>query len=967
MVTCHAEGMVVTTEWNIAASRIKVHVNGNWEPLLKASHRCRFSVIEHPEGVVISIHYVPCIDKKDELYTLELSGDGETKITCPSLLVAPPQVRKNLTAPSNPGLGRTSYPTHQQLDASQIPENFLQKPLMQNENPSPTQQNGGRSHLAYYIFHPRFLDSKSLAHDSPPTELSKSSLSTMMPTIQAIQDPRGQMFYHFPFLPPPPESPPTYNLPSDNSGEHFHPPVLPQKSVDVPATIPAGPEQQVAHFLFYHPQQAPHPSPLEVPLPHRQYPEKSPVNPEPRDTFSEMPAVKENTQALQPEAANGPAHHQSYPFYPQQESPIEPTTFLAPQNQAPNGVHYPIKPKAWDQESTFSQPAFPQRQVLQPFQTNVQPVGKSEVEISQGHVRPLLHSSYRKPKPEVQPSETSIVNPRSHKGEHLEVQLHQPTHSYPTLTSENQPKGNSPTRQVQRPCDHSKGTNDRNGIIPTEKLETRRTQQEQTYHPHVPQQPQSPAAYLVIITHQPVPPPFPPVSDPDSPQSPVPVQYVPCSQFCPTGFPNCCPQIAFHQHLHQVFPVFTESKEAPAFYVNPLVLHPVVYSDTGDGLGSPVPLKESEVKTSTTTSPSLPVLYLPLPPGDMQQQYPPEGYPPTWPMNNLSMSENVNMPVFPYFQPDSLYRHWMYSPQHHQYKSQQPFVMSPPLASDPLPLNPIVEQEAQNVPFPKPKHALHHEGATSPDVLLFIDQYLQKQRNKPTAIKQTFNKKPSDLQSLTHLDNQPGHDRFLVPYSMLQDSPVAVDTNNSKLKSPVSDSKKNASKHIQKLDFYSEKKSFAVQQHIPPGSQHLSFNDSLKSFRDIVHDLHKVAQNLGRNHRNATPKDKNSNIAQTQISHSNWLGGENSDPVLGNVHYMPRNDGGAHSPPSNRRQIVIKPQDQLKVEHPESQKDFWQSLLSSGPGQSVPPEVLGKTVQRRNVIAGLNQAPLAEPGSEKHR
>uniref|UniRef100_A0A3B4U2P1 Uncharacterized protein n=1 Tax=Seriola dumerili TaxID=41447 RepID=A0A3B4U2P1_SERDU len=85
MVTCHTEGMVVKTEWTVSVTKIKINLNGNWEPLMTASPRCGFSVVVHPEGVVISVHYAPCLEKKDGLYTLELAGDGEIKISCPSL------------------------------------------------------------------------------------------------------------------------------------------------------------------------------------------------------------------------------------------------------------------------------------------------------------------------------------------------------------------------------------------------------------------------------------------------------------------------------------------------------------------------------------------------------------------------------------------------------------------------------------------------------------------------------------------------------------------------------------------------------------------------------------------------------------------------------------------------------------------------------------------------------------------
>lgn len=39
-------------------------VNGKWEPLLTAAQRCAFGIVEHPEGVVISARFAPCLRKK---------------------------------------------------------------------------------------------------------------------------------------------------------------------------------------------------------------------------------------------------------------------------------------------------------------------------------------------------------------------------------------------------------------------------------------------------------------------------------------------------------------------------------------------------------------------------------------------------------------------------------------------------------------------------------------------------------------------------------------------------------------------------------------------------------------------------------------------------------------------------------------------------------------------------------------
>ncbi|XP_034039894.1 uncharacterized protein LOC117522569 [Thalassophryne amazonica] len=89
MVTCHAGGMVVKTDWTTPISKVKVNLKGQWEPLMKAASRCGFSVDVHPEGVVVSARYEPCLHKKDGMYTMSLTGDNETRISCPALSPTP--------------------------------------------------------------------------------------------------------------------------------------------------------------------------------------------------------------------------------------------------------------------------------------------------------------------------------------------------------------------------------------------------------------------------------------------------------------------------------------------------------------------------------------------------------------------------------------------------------------------------------------------------------------------------------------------------------------------------------------------------------------------------------------------------------------------------------------------------------------------------------------------------------------
>ena len=69
------DSLKLAPRWLVCCSQVKSStfyliylffftVNGNWEPLMKASVRCGFGVVVHPEGVVVSVHYVPCLEKK---------------------------------------------------------------------------------------------------------------------------------------------------------------------------------------------------------------------------------------------------------------------------------------------------------------------------------------------------------------------------------------------------------------------------------------------------------------------------------------------------------------------------------------------------------------------------------------------------------------------------------------------------------------------------------------------------------------------------------------------------------------------------------------------------------------------------------------------------------------------------------------------------------------------------------------
>ncbi|KAG5285999.1 hypothetical protein AALO_G00009850 [Alosa alosa] len=70
-VTCHASGMTVKIESSASVKDVQVKVNRKWESLMEVSPQCGFSVVEHPDGVIISVTYLPCIEEQDGMFTFE--------------------------------------------------------------------------------------------------------------------------------------------------------------------------------------------------------------------------------------------------------------------------------------------------------------------------------------------------------------------------------------------------------------------------------------------------------------------------------------------------------------------------------------------------------------------------------------------------------------------------------------------------------------------------------------------------------------------------------------------------------------------------------------------------------------------------------------------------------------------------------------------------------------------------------
>uniref|UniRef100_A0A9J7XQ85 Uncharacterized protein n=1 Tax=Cyprinus carpio carpio TaxID=630221 RepID=A0A9J7XQ85_CYPCA len=99
MVSCYSNGMIVRLNKGVSEN-LKIKGMNEWQPLLKVSARCGYSLVSHPEGVVIHAPYMPCMEQKDGMFTLSMAIESEFNLSCPALshsfpISAPDLVREN--------------------------------------------------------------------------------------------------------------------------------------------------------------------------------------------------------------------------------------------------------------------------------------------------------------------------------------------------------------------------------------------------------------------------------------------------------------------------------------------------------------------------------------------------------------------------------------------------------------------------------------------------------------------------------------------------------------------------------------------------------------------------------------------------------------------------------------------------------------------------------------------------------
>lgn len=254
---------------------------------------------------------------------------------------------------------------------------------------------------------------------------------------------------------------------------------------------------------------------------------------------------------------------------------------------------------------------------------------------------------------------------------------------------------------------------------------------------------------------------------------------------CPSGFGNCCPQIAFHQHHHHILPVAPGSRDVPPIYTGLPFVPWVALPGLDGGSGSPAPQTPNE--PTFTFSP------------DREKQpyfQPPDG--------SLSAKPD-GLPVNPeqayaYADPQGVGQYWPYSPlsagqasgeeavnpvaQHHLYMMQPPKHQSSP----------------GNMNYASAPHFFHPR----------LQQHAAKQRPR-TA---------SEVQSWS-------------PYVMLQDAQEQTRNISAPSRSPPASS--SANEHDQLVNASSESNSYLLLQRGPPGKVPHLFSESPFALRRPVH------------------------------------------------------------------------------------------------------------------------------------
>ncbi|XP_034558547.1 protein piccolo-like [Notolabrus celidotus] len=981
MVFCHAEGMTVKTDWTMSAASIKVKLSGHWVPLLTTSWTCGFTVVVQPEGMTINVRYTPCIQETGGMYTLELAGDGETKLSCPSL-----------TSEFEPTKGSVKNP-NPQTDA---PGKGMQSPT-QSQNIA---ENQAIDHpqLPHFPTYPKFfypVNPESTLTEkpySPPvTDTNVGQQQPIAPPANPSVTPEGQVqqsFYQYLYYPQPYPQPATKpsqpGAPKGQVQQSFITQPEPEKPTSAPKppqpSRHANPQGQVYqpfppfHYPFYaqpEPDNKPASGPTAAPQPQQPEDPKSQVNsqfhqfplyPHP-ETGKHLEKPTGSGKPQQPEDPQGKGHQQFNPYHyiysrPGSKKPPAVKPSQAPQPAAPQGKVYPKQEPEKQPATKPSQPEAPKGQVHYQFPPQPEPYGP---QAAQKPKQPIVPQSqvyqsfyhpffYPQPEPENPPATKPAQPPQA-----PESHMHQPEHQSPSAekpTSASNPPPEAPQPQEYRPFNpypyHHYGYPFYSQPEPTDQQSAvpKPTAPEgDTPTVHNPQQPQYPQFVTL--------PPVTSIKDPhqgssssSAPANPQPSkggtdQPVYCPQSCPSGLSNCCIQIAFHQHLHHIIP----AKETPLFYPGLPFLPSLVSSEFEQGMVS-VPLLQKSTGTTleaslAPTSAHASLQSLSSEKGKQQFHQPPGGSPDALKGGNPSKPTNQQpIPFVPY----PVHPYWPYLPQH---ESQQKIPQSQLPAHYTMPSQPQALGKGQVNPM------VQHPSTISK--LVTTEQ-------RPSDIKSSDSRAPTYPEVISDKHNR------LLQY-LLQNAQGRTDNNHSHSAHPQPLVRSlQEPEHQPMTNANSDPKSYVLLQHGPPGRESNGFNRSPLLSTDLIHDA---------NHQSYKPQHSQSwTPSLEKLQKPEWFGEGLPNPFPGNVNYMPRFGDGSSS--TRHFSAPIGPSFVPLPQDPSSSADhlkpkfpgFWNPMAPHTSGQRVPPHIRPEAFQQWSSAAdqpaeGFGQPTQEEGGKKK--
>ncbi|XP_061925555.1 trithorax group protein osa-like [Entelurus aequoreus] len=398
MVTCHAAGMFVKFERVPYASDIKIKLNGTWEGLITAAPKCRISVVEH-KGVTIFVRYDPCVEKEDGLYTVLLAGQGETKVSCPSMTqgqskpaIGPTQAPKQPQAP-----GDELYPPHPVYPSPSNPHRPVENPMpvpyqfQPGVPPVPQAENEPDTKPVPALQYPKPQQPEVIpGHIHKPDHLYPYPLYPM-PSPGADLDKKPMPVQ--PEVPPGHENPPLYPFPMPWPGNKPN-----QVAKPVPSPQPPKPQPEVLPGHIPHPVY-PSPSnphkPVENPMPvPYQFQHGVPPVPQAENEPDTKPVpALQYPKPQQPEVIPGhihkPDHLYPYPLYPMPSPGADlDKTPMPVQPEVPPGHENPFYPfpMPW--------PGKNPNQVAKPV-PSPQPPKPQQPEVLPGHIhKPVYPYQY---------------------------------------------------------------------------------------------------------------------------------------------------------------------------------------------------------------------------------------------------------------------------------------------------------------------------------------------------------------------------------------------------------------------------------------------------------------------------------------------------------------------------------------------------------------------------------------------